>query len=167
ITLFPYEDFLHILESLRLFQRTFEFNASVYALVNTLLSNKLGYNAIAFTGPFLSFLGLVMVILLAVYYSFRKLRGMDAIHAAADFFIWASVLYLLLSPVVHPWYLLLPLSAVLFRPNAFLVAWTGTVMLSYLYYPELKSSWWIWVEYLLPFLVLLVSKRLGSGMKIQ
>lgn len=123
--------------SLRLYQSNFEFNASVYYLFREVFSFFLGYNPIAYLGPALNLITL-MGILVFVY--FWKLK--NPINLAEGVF-WIYLIFLLLQPVVHPWYLIPGFGiSVLTKYRVFLI-WTFLVFLSYAAYsyPVVKESW--------------------------
>lgn len=143
----PMKDIQNMLDSIALFTKTFEFNGFFYPIVNTFISALKGFNAISITGRLLSVVALVLI---GVRWIITR-RGNVSILAAIAFVQWSSVVYLLCSTTVHPWYLIIPVATLAFVPNRFVLAWSATVFLSYLYYQDFSLHiWWWGPQYLIP-----------------
>ncbi|SFG65042.1 Protein of unknown function [Algoriphagus hitonicola] len=112
-------------QSLGLYQGKFEFNASIYYLGREVGYWIEGYNTIAYLTKGLSALTLLLILFLA----FKK-----KINQTKDWIeLWIGCywIYLLLQPVVHPWYLIPGLGlSILTKKIGFLV-WSLAVILSY------------------------------------
>jgi len=133
-------------DSLDLYFRKFEFNASVYYLVRWVDFQRLGYNNIARIGPWLAIITAAGILLLAALerdHSWRKLPAR---------WLFAICLYLFLTTTVHPWYLSLPVGLCLFTRFRFPILWSGLVFLTYLNYsydPYWENLWVVALEYAL------------------
>lgn len=133
-------------ESLDLYFRKFEFNASVYYLVRWVDFQRLGYNNIARIGPWLAAItasGILLFAMLERNISFRKLPSR---------WLFAICLYLFLTTTVHPWYLSLPVLLCLFTRFRFPILWSGLVFLTYINYsytPYWENLWLVALEYAL------------------
>ena len=123
--------------SLRLYQSNFEFNASVYYLLREVFSFFLGYNPIAYLGPALNLMTLIGIL---VFVYFWKI---DHPINLAEGIVWIYLIFLLLQPVVHPWYLIPAFGVSVLTKNKVFLIWTFLVFLSYAAYrhPEVKESW--------------------------
>lgn len=150
----------NMMSSLKLFSENFEFNGSLYLLVNSLVSSALGYNAIIYVGKILNLSSLLVSGLLC-YKIFRQKHWGQRSRWALMCQVLATV-FLLCCTTVHPWYLLIPISFSVFVFNPFVIAWTGTVVLSYIYYQSYENGIWLWLEYLIP-VAIAVTYRLKTG----
>lgn len=130
--------------SLDLYFRKFEFNASIYYLARWIGYQTIGWNMIQTYGPLLAlgtFLGILLMALL---------------EKKADWFTWpcsmlfAICLYLLFTTTVHPWYASLPIVLCLFTRFRFPILWSGMIFLTYVNYsyePYWENLWVVGVEY--------------------
>jgi hypothetical protein len=132
------------LGSLGTYARSFEFNGSVYRIATAVLPPLAARVALA---------GVLLGILAFLW----RVRA-DSERAA---FVWIAAL-LLVSPIVHPWYLIWLIPFLAWRRDWWVVAWTGTVVLTYSVLPRWLAegvwelpAWVPWVEYV-PVIVLLV-----------
>ncbi|MBB6612572.1 DUF2029 domain-containing protein [Pontibacter sp. Tf4] len=143
----------HIASSLDLYFRKFEFNASIYYVLRWIGIQFTGYNQIAFIGPLLSIVTLVLVLWMAAVIKLGSVKRLIGYMGAA------LTVYLLLTTTVHPWYLttLVALTAAsLFR---FAIAWSGLAILSFSAYRTptyFEDTALITLEYTLMLLWLLV-----------
>lgn len=139
----------NMLESLDLYFRQFQFNASVYYLLRGLGFWLRGYDIGETLGPFLGLMTLTGVLLLAwltrnhiklpgTRISVRPIRLEEAI-------LLAFMLQLSLAATVHPWYVSVPFAVGLLSGRSFPVAWTGLAALSYSHYSGggLKENYWL------------------------
>jgi len=115
-------------QSLDLYFRKFEFNASFYYLFRQLGFAVSGYNRIALIGPALSFF---FVGFLAIYTWMEKQPDWKNWFSAV---LLTHTLYLWCSTTVHPWYLTFILAAVPFTGYRYPVVWTYLIYLSYATY---------------------------------
>lgn len=116
---------MHFLQSLSLYQGKFEFNASLYYLLREVGFWMVGYNTIATLSKLLGLATLGSV----VFFSWKKKPA--TLPEMLDLWVLIYLVYLLLQPVVHPWYLI-PASglSLLTGKNTFLL-WSFAAVLSY------------------------------------
>jgi alpha-1,6-mannosyltransferase len=123
----------HMAESLDLYFRQFQFNASVYYLVRAVGFRQIGWDIGEQSGPWLGAATAFAVLLLALWtrpIARAHKRGLPIESAL----LFASMLYLSLSATVQPWYATVPLVLCFFTPWRFPVLWSGLVALSYSHY---------------------------------
>jgi alpha-1,6-mannosyltransferase len=133
-------------DSLDLYFRKFEFNASVYYLLRWLGYQFVGYNLIAWTGPLLAASVLAGISILVIREKQPELQNLPGA------FFWAICLYLFAATTVHPWYAALPVLLSLFTPFRFPILWSGLIMLTYINYsysPYQENLWIVALEYTL------------------
>ncbi|TPE44483.1 glycosyltransferase 87 family protein [Pontibacter mangrovi] len=118
----------HISQSLDLYFRKFEFNASVYYLLRWLGFRVAGYNIISIIGPLLSLVTLVAVL------SMASVKKLGSVRRMAGYMATALAVYLLLSTTVHPWYLTTLLALTVMSHFRFAVVWSGLAILTYAAY---------------------------------
>lgn len=133
-------------DSLDLYFRKFEFNASVYYLLRWLGFQWKGYNLIAVIGPFLA---ICTFGLIAGRAFFEKIKS-DALNNLPFSMLFAATAFLFFTTTVHPWYVTLPLALCLFTNYRFPVLWSGLAILSYAAYsqtPFRENLWLTAFEY--------------------
>lgn len=134
----------HFGESLNLYFRKFEFNASIYYLMRWLRHLQLGYNDIARVGPALSVTAGGLILWLA--WRDRRTDWASLPQNA----MWALACYLGLATTVHPWYVTTLVAWAVLTPWRFPMAWSGMVVLSYHAYaatPVQENPWLVGLEY--------------------
>lgn len=138
----------NFMESLRLYQGKFEFNASIYYLFRELGFWIKGYNTIATLSKILSLLTLGVI----VFLSWKKKP--QSLPELVDLWVLVYLVYLILQPVVHPWYIIPAFGlSLLTHRNTFLV-WTFAAIFSYQAYgnPGFKENYlFLLAEYSLVF----------------
>jgi alpha-1,6-mannosyltransferase len=135
-------------ESLDLYFRKFEFNASVYYLVRWVDFQRLGYNNIARIGPWLATITATGILLFTIFE--RKL----SYRTLPSRWLFAICLYLFLTTTVHPWYVSLPVVLCLFTRFRFPILWSGLIFFTYINYsysPYWENLWVVALEYGLVF----------------
>jgi len=125
-------DIPHFVESLDLYFRKFEFNASIYYLSRYVGKLITGYNQISIIGPLLSLLSLGLILFIS-WRSYKQDEGVGELIVSI-FFIFIT--YLLLATTVHPWYLILPISLTVFYRRIWIVVWSLMIILSYSTYAD-------------------------------
>jgi hypothetical protein len=125
-------------ESIDLYFRRFEFNASIYNIARWIGIYLKGFNPIAQVGPFLSFLALISILYLWTRLLLKK-PVIGGVHIIQSSF-WAFAVYLLGSTTVHPWYLLPTLALSLLIHQRWFLIWTITIFFSYIHYDDTFSS---------------------------
>jgi len=132
------------LESVDLYFRKFEFNASIYYVLRWIGFQFSGYNLIKYIGPLL---GLVVILL-----NVRK-AFINASLTLADFMayaLYAWTIYLLLSTTVHPWYVISLIFFTVFLNVRYTVLWSYLIFMTYVNYSGLAYSenyWFVFLEY--------------------
>lgn len=153
----------NFMQSLSLYQGKFEFNASIYYLLREVGFWIQGYNTIATLTKFLSLTTLVVI----VFFSWKKKP--QTLPELVDLWVLIYLVYLILQPVVHPWYLIPAFGlSLLTNRNTFMV-WTFAVIFSYQAYgnPDFKeNSLFLFVEYALVFAVIFLDYFLPKS-KLQ
>jgi alpha-1,6-mannosyltransferase len=132
-------------ESLDLYFRKFEFNASVYYVLRWVGFQTAGYNLIAYIGPALAMVTTLGILL------FAFLRPDDHWKPTLRYMLSAICLYLALTTTVHPWYLSLPIVLCAFTPFRFPIVWSALITLTYINYsydPYHENLWVVGIEYL-------------------
>jgi alpha-1,6-mannosyltransferase len=132
-------------KSLDLYFQKFEFNASVYYLLRTVGFWYKGYNIGYLLAPFLGVLTFSSVLILSFWKTAKTPKKL------IERLLFASVIYLLFSSTVHPWYVLVPMLLGSLTRFRFVMIWSGMAILSYSHYANgvfLEQYWWIVLEYL-------------------
>jgi len=115
----------HILSSVDLYFRTFEFNASIYYVIRWLGFKTIGYNIIQKVGPILSIVTFVLVMMV---YFYKNKSWVDVFKKM----LFANTIYLLLATTIHPWYVInLVVLSVFIRNYRFAIVWSFMALLSY------------------------------------
>lgn len=117
--------FIHFKNSVDLYFRTFEFNASVYYLFRAIGSWWYGYNPIHHIGPLCTILMLGSCVWL-----YRIMKVPETRHLM-DSLIICGIVYLLLATTVHPWYLSLFLPFAYINGRWSIVLWSYLILASY------------------------------------
>lgn len=140
----------HFLESVQLYFKTFEFNASIFYVIKSIGMVTVGYDLIQTVGPILSVLTLLMILFLSIY----KVTIHTAWNKVFERMALSLLIYLLLSNIIHPWYIL-PLFALSILSNKnYGMFWTILIPISYFAYhvDGVEEKWYlILIEYALLF----------------
>lgn len=116
---------IYLLESIQLFQGKFEFNASIYYLVREIGYWKEGYNVIAYVIPYFS----AATVLLIGFVSWK--RKAETLPELLNLVVLVYLIYLMLQPVVHPWYILPGLGLSLLTGKMTFLIWSFGGIFSY------------------------------------
>jgi hypothetical protein len=131
-------------QSLQLYQGIFEFNASVYYLLREVGNWLVGYNTISI----LTKLGTAITVAGVIWMSWK--RSQATFEGMIGLWVQLYLLYFILQPVVHPWYLLPGLGlSVLTRQWTFLL-WSFGAIFSYQAYsqnPVQEQALFLMLEY--------------------
>jgi hypothetical protein len=144
--LFDLDTIQNLLQSIDLYFRKFEFNASVYYLVRWVGYQVMGYNIIQHAGPVLG--GITVLGILAISF-WEKQPDFTNLPRAM---MWALGLYLLFASIVHPWYVCTLVALGSPGRYRFAMIWSGLAILSYATYRTTayeESLGLVAVEYLL------------------
>jgi hypothetical protein len=136
----------HMLNSIDLFIRKFEFNASVYYFVRYIGTLIKGYNIIALAGPSLIILSTFVIFII----SFRKDNNSSQMLFIKVLFVITT--WYIFSTTVHPWYICLPVAISIFTNYRYAVIWTYLTTLSYYAYhamPVKENLWLVAFSYLI------------------
>ncbi|MEO0007890.1 MAG: hypothetical protein RJA20_2086 [Bacteroidota bacterium] len=130
----------NLLESLDLYFRQFQFNASFYYVIRVLGLWLKGWDIGEYSGPALGLLTLAGVIWLAL-----QVRTGDSAPALARTLLFSFFLYLSMAAVVQPWYVAVPMVFSLFTRHRFLILWSGLAELSYSHYNggQFQEHYWL------------------------
>lgn len=135
---------VNFFQSLQLYQGKFEFNASVYYLLREVGFWIKGYNTIATLTKLLSGVTLVSIL----YFSWK--RNPKTLPGLVDLWVLIYLIYLILQPVVHPWYIIPAFGLSLLTQKISVLAWTFSVIFSYQAYSNLnfqEQSFYLFIEY--------------------
>ena len=149
IPLFIGLNYVNISDSINLYFRKFEFNASIYYICRFVGIQYKGYNMIASIGPLLGLLSLGNILFLA----FQKTQNKAYIFHLS---ILSYTVYLFFATTVHPWYLIPIIALCVIRPFLYVIAWSGLIFLSYSIYGNpgfIENLYLVALEYFLVFLI--------------
>lgn len=150
--------------SLNLYFRQFEFNASIYYIARWIGFQLKGYNLIARIGPWLAYLTLAIILSKTVFEKKPDLQNLP------KSLLFAFSTYLFLSTTVHPWYISMPLALAVFTPYRFPILWSGFIMYTYIHYDQgrfYENYWVIGFEYALLFIYILVGIKPLTAIRAQ
>jgi hypothetical protein len=142
------DSWIYFHQSLKLYQGKFEFNASIYYLLREVGFWIKGYNVIGELTPILSGITLAGIL----YFSWK--RKSENLLKLVDLWVLIYMFYLLLQPVVHPWYLIPGFGLSLFTDKKAFLIWTFAVIFSYQAYGDVnyhESPIFLSIEYSLLF----------------
>lgn len=149
------------LDSLQLYFKKFEFNASVYYLVREYGFWDKGYNIIETTGWKLgvyAFGGIMMISLWPWAYkrtggwAFRKFSFPESLRDVPELGLGVFFIYLLFATTVHPWYIVVPIALSVFTYLRFPILWSFLIFLTYAGYSKTGFNEILWItaaEYIL------------------
>jgi len=120
--------FSNFAESLDLYFRKFEFNASIYYGMREIGYWLTGYNVIQTLGPSLALVSLGVILYISFKAKAQELK--QVLHAC----IFIITFYLLTATTVHPWYLITLIFLGVFMPYKFILFWSYLIVLSYYAY---------------------------------
>lgn len=157
IPFFNSSTILHFFESFSLYFQNFEFNGSVFQIVRWVGFQVVNYDIVQTAGPVLSLISLSIIL----WFSWRNYYKNRKVLIGALLLIITT--YLTFTPIVHPWYVLMPLGLSLFTQFRFPIVWSFTVFLSYAFYdntlnPGLKV-FLLFAEYTLVVLLFILDLR--------
>ncbi|HMP29527.1 MAG TPA: hypothetical protein PKD85_07995, partial [Saprospiraceae bacterium] len=149
-------DLTNIFNSIDLYFRKFEFNASIYYLQRWLGFQLSGYNLIAYIGPLNGLISFAII----MYFSYILAKKKDDSFFQIGYI--AFMIYLLLSPIIHPWYIMTPLLFSINLRHWHVIAWSYLAILSYAHYHEGRFTeryWLLFLEYGLLCTIYLLEKK--------
>ena len=125
---FSYELLVNFSQSLDLYFRSFEFNASFFYLVNYIGTQIKGWDTVQIIGPMLSLISLALI---AFFCLFRKKQNWLHYFSLGQM---AFFIYLAFSTTVHPWYVINLVVLSVFTKKLYPLLWSCLVYLSYYMY---------------------------------
>ena len=134
--------------SLNLYFKKFEFNASLYYLLRWIGFQFKGYNVIQTLGPALALCAGVVILYLS--WMSRSLKNQQVPIVVLFIF----TLYFFSATIVHPWYITFLVAVSVLGPYRYPVLWSFLIILSYAAYaaPGFKEPLWMTgMEYVLIF----------------
>ena len=134
-------------ESLDLYFRSFEFNAGLFYVVNHIVSNYMGWDAVYLVGPILS---LVAILLIGLSCIFKKKKNWNYYFKYA---MLAYFIYLSFSTTIHPWYIINLIALSVLADQRYPLMWSLVIILSYHMYSNdlIEVPFLLMIEYLLVF----------------
>lgn len=120
--------FPNFMSSIELYFNNFEFNSSLFSIVEYMIYPVYDYKTILVVGPLLSKIGVLIICLIAI------IRPINTGRVWFERMSWGYLIYLLFATTVHPWYIVFPLGLSIFTKNTFIIAWSFLIMLSYGFY---------------------------------
>nr|WP_282073241.1 mannosyltransferase [Polaribacter atrinae] len=132
--------------SVGLWFRNFEFNASFYYIFREIGYQFRGYNEIAIIGKITPILTILFLIVITF---FRQNKSMIQLITAL---LFGLCFYYFTATTVHPWYLATPLVLSVFTKYRFPVIWTIVIIFSYQAYantPWKENLWFVGIEYVI------------------
>ena len=118
----------HMFESVGLYFRSFEFNASIYYLVRWWGYQEYGYNIIQSAGKNLAALVFVLI------WVFVILEKQPVISKLANAMMWVLFLYFSGASIVHPWYICTLVALCSLNIYRFPLLWSALLPLTYFTY---------------------------------
>ncbi|MCH3884202.1 mannosyltransferase [Tenacibaculum sp. MSW2] len=132
------------MNSVGLWFKNFEFNASIYYIFREIGYLFRGYNEIAFIGKALPILTILFLIYLSL---FRRNNSFKSIITAL---LFGLSFYYFTTTTMHPWYLATLILLSVFTKYRFPIVWSLAVILSYQAYaniPWKENLWFVAIEY--------------------
>lgn len=135
------------------YSKEWQYNAGIYAMTKSLLSDMGG--TIAGKADLMARIVLFTVILCVTGWQTIAMTWRTGNKALFKSFYVVLGTLLLCSPVIDPWYLVWIVPLICIFPNRAWLLFTGTVFLSYTFYYEYKFDLWVkWAEFGTFFLLL-------------
>lgn len=155
----------NFLESIDLYFRKFEFNASIYYLLRAIGYLWYGYNKIAVLGPVLAFI----VLLWSIWYLLFKDKKEDLdIKELCKFGLFTLTLFYASSTTIHPWYITNLIFLSLFVGLRYPILWSYLITWTYInysYVPYTENMWIVFVEYFVLFVFIVFELKCSGRRK--
>ncbi len=143
---FNLETLKNFSNSLDLYFRRFEFNASLYYLFRYIGLKISGYNLIQVLGPALAIVSGLWILGLAFW---EKISA-DRFAILPEKWLFAMTIFLIFTTTIHPWYLSSLLVLCTLTRFRYPVLWSGLIMLTYINYSYgtyYENLWIVGAEY--------------------
>jgi alpha-1,6-mannosyltransferase len=132
----------NITTSIKLYSNKFEFNASLFYLIQGFFYWYTGWNKIQFITPYLMGFVILFILKTTFFKRFNKAAFKELINLNSpiidsdipDFFescLFVLMVYFVCATTVHPWYAAMPLVCSVFTKWRFPMVWTFTIFLTY------------------------------------
>lgn len=130
-------------ESLGLYFKRFEFNASIYYLVREYGFYTKGYNIIQTVGWKLGFVSALGILLISFWpyklkrlgeefrFELEKYNYPAVVSRIPQVMMWVMLFYFLMTTTLHPWYITTLLMLSVFTHYRFAMVWSAVVFLTY------------------------------------
>lgn len=148
--------------SVELWFRNFEFNASFYYVFREIGYAFRGYNEIAIIGKITPIL--TILFLMCITFFRKNIHFTQTIGAL----LFGLCFYYFTATTVHPWYLATPLILSVFTKYKFPIVWTFVIVLSYQAYANLpwkENLWFVALEYVILYGYLIFEIKKQSNYK--
>ena len=133
-------------DSVGLWFRNFEFNASLYYIAREIGYTFRGYNEIAVIGKIMPSIAIVFLVMITF---FRKNKTPQQLITAL---LLGLTFYYFTTTTMHPWYLATLILLSVFTKYRFTIVWSVAMILSYQAYandPWKENLWFVGLEYVL------------------
>jgi len=143
--------------SVGLWFKNFEFNASFYYIFRAIGYWFRGYNEIAVIGKILPVITALFLLILTFF------RDNTSVKKLIDTLLFGICFYYFFSTTVHPWYIATPLLLCVFTQYHFPIVWSFFIILSYQAYSNLpwqENLWFVGVAYVFVFFTLIIELKL-------
>ncbi len=154
----------HFSESINLYFQTFEFNPSLYTMINKTSSLITGFNTIQFVGPIFG------ILFIAGYIYVLWKRKSETVQSLINKFLWVVIAFYLLSTIVHPWYIIYPMVIGILINNSIGIIFSFLVLLSYCNYSTM-NEWYLTlitvIEYSLLFIYMVNRKYFDRKLSLS
>lgn len=117
-------------QGVSLYYQKFEFNPSIWFLVRALGQQITGYNVLIYAGPILAVISGLLIIGLSKDWQLKILDGFP-LQVFADKWMILLTIYLIFSPIVHPWYMAPLIFFSVFGSYKYPLLWSGLIMMTY------------------------------------
>jgi alpha-1,6-mannosyltransferase len=134
------------MNSVGLWFRSFEFNASFYYIFREIGFWFRGYNEIAVIGKILPVLSVIFILIISLY---RKNKSIQDILSSMLFVL---SFYYFMSTTIHPWYVATLVLLSVFTKYTYPIIWSIVIIFSYQAYaniPWKENLWFVTFEYLI------------------
>ncbi len=124
----------NFLRSITLYFNNFEFNGSIFEVIQWIVERFKSESSVTIAGPITSVIAFIAILGIALIKRPRnKAHWLSKME-------WSYLVFLLLGTTVHPWYIILPLCFTVFTKNKFTWFWSYLIFLSYGFYAFPASS---------------------------
>jgi len=130
-------------ESVNLYFKRFEFNASIYYIVRWIGFQVKGYNIIGTAGVRLTFVPIILISLLSIFKS-------NDLQLVIIKMLFAMSVYFFTATIIHPWYITTLVFLALFTDFKYTLFWSGLSLLSYATYRDTsyeEVTLFLFIEY--------------------